>query len=401
MIGICIYFVVIPTIFRYNKITKALLNTNLEDKYMSIGSTIKRLRRERDITQEQLAEYLGITSRAISQWECDRTAPDISQLPALCHIFDVSSDVLLGIDIGSKIKQIDMLHDEAYMIACNGDHKQAIALIEKALMLHPSSYKLMDFYANEIFLYNEIFPEDVREINQNRALLYIDKILSDCTDASIRNNSLSMACLWYSKLGRIEEAERLAKTLDGAMWTCGELLGRIYSGKRQFDVIRDEMLRQFTSAIGGLLHDLLATKDDSGSNMYSDDEILELNQMCIDMFALYFPKGDYLYHAQYVEDAYRQMADIYASRNDAEKTVKFLKSAAEFAIHFDNTNPDDAHISPAAKGIVAGDVWCHNGHNSSYNLLEELLNENNTQYDFIRGTDGYNDILTILRTIAR
>ena len=53
---------------------------------MSVGSTIKRMRREKDITQEQLAEYLGITSRAISQWECGRTAPDISQLPALCHM---------------------------------------------------------------------------------------------------------------------------------------------------------------------------------------------------------------------------------------------------------------------------------------------------------------------------
>ena len=73
---------------------------------MSIGSTIKRLRREKDITQEQLAEYLGITSRAISQWECDRTAPDISQLPALCHIFDVSSDVLLGIDIEKNNEEI-------------------------------------------------------------------------------------------------------------------------------------------------------------------------------------------------------------------------------------------------------------------------------------------------------
>ena len=73
---------------------------------MSIGSTIKRLRRERDLTQEQLAEYLGITSRAVSQWECDRTAPDISQLPSLCHIFDVSSDVLLGIDIAKSIEEI-------------------------------------------------------------------------------------------------------------------------------------------------------------------------------------------------------------------------------------------------------------------------------------------------------
>lgn len=36
----------------------------------TIGTTIRNLRRQRDMTQEQLAEYLGITSRAVSQWEC-------------------------------------------------------------------------------------------------------------------------------------------------------------------------------------------------------------------------------------------------------------------------------------------------------------------------------------------
>ena len=80
---------------------------------MSIGSIIKRLRREKDITQEQLAEYLGITSRAISQWECDRTAPDISQIPALCHIFHVSSDVLLGIDVEKNSEEIKKYLDTA------------------------------------------------------------------------------------------------------------------------------------------------------------------------------------------------------------------------------------------------------------------------------------------------
>ena len=68
-------------------------------KSMSIGKTIKKLRRERDITQEQLAAYLGITSRAVSQWECDRTAPDITQLPLLSAIFDTTTDAILGVDL--------------------------------------------------------------------------------------------------------------------------------------------------------------------------------------------------------------------------------------------------------------------------------------------------------------
>jgi transcriptional regulator with XRE-family HTH domain len=90
---------------------------------MSIGTTIKKLRRERDITQEQLAEYIGITSRAISQWECDRTAPDISQLPALANIFEVSADQLLGIDVDNKEKRIQSLFNEADDISCHGDKR--------------------------------------------------------------------------------------------------------------------------------------------------------------------------------------------------------------------------------------------------------------------------------------
>lgn len=368
---------------------------------MTIGSTIKALRRAKNLTQEDLAEYLGVSPKAVSQWECDRTAPDISMLAPLASIFDVTADRLLGIDIDGKKKQIDRLYDEAYMIASTGEHDKAIKLTEDALMLHPSSYKLMDFYANEVYLYNHTTPKEDREKNQDRALQYLDKILNECTDPTIRNNCLSMACLWYPQLGRIEEAERLAKTLDGAMWTCGELLGKIYTGRKQFEVIRDEMLRQFTSAMGGLLQDLLTTRDDDGTRIYSEDEILQLDQMCINMFKLYFPDGDYHFHAQYMESAYTQMADIYAFRKQTEKTIECLKAAAEFAAHFDATKPNDIHTSPAAKGILCGDIWWNSGHNSCYNLLDKLTAEDNTQYDFIRNTKAYTDLLAELRDMAK
>lgn len=75
---------------------------------MSIGATIKKLRRDRNITQEQLAEMLGISTNAVSQWECDKTAPDISHLPVLANIFEVSADVLLEIDIAKSKKQSEV-----------------------------------------------------------------------------------------------------------------------------------------------------------------------------------------------------------------------------------------------------------------------------------------------------
>ena len=75
---------------------------------MSIGTTIKKLRRDRNITQEQLAEFLGVSTNAVSQWECDKTAPDISHLPVLANIFEVSADVLLEIDITKSKKQYEI-----------------------------------------------------------------------------------------------------------------------------------------------------------------------------------------------------------------------------------------------------------------------------------------------------
>ena len=75
---------------------------------MSIGTTIKKLRRDRNITQEQLAELLGVSTNAVSQWECDKTAPDISHLPVLANIFEVSADILLEIDIAKSKKQFEI-----------------------------------------------------------------------------------------------------------------------------------------------------------------------------------------------------------------------------------------------------------------------------------------------------
>ena len=68
----------------------------MTEKNESLGARIARLRKDMGLTQEELAEKLGITAQAISKWENDLSAPDISALPILAGIFGITVDELLG-----------------------------------------------------------------------------------------------------------------------------------------------------------------------------------------------------------------------------------------------------------------------------------------------------------------
>lgn len=61
----------------------------------TLGARIARLRKGKELTQEGLAEKLGITAQAVSKWENDLSAPDISALPLLADALGVSVDGLL------------------------------------------------------------------------------------------------------------------------------------------------------------------------------------------------------------------------------------------------------------------------------------------------------------------
>ena len=61
----------------------------------SIGNRISKYRKEKGLTQEELATKLGVSSQAVSKWENDASCPDISLLPQLCRTLGISSDELL------------------------------------------------------------------------------------------------------------------------------------------------------------------------------------------------------------------------------------------------------------------------------------------------------------------
>lgn len=70
-------------------------------------------------------------------------------------------------------------------------------------------------------------------------------------------------------------------------------------------MIRDVNIGNFIRAIGDGKDNLLESKYDDGSTVYSDDERLAIEKMSIELFKMYFPDGDYYFQAQYMEISWR------------------------------------------------------------------------------------------------
>lgn len=80
----------------------------------TMGQIIKRLRKERMLTQEALAERLGVTFQAVSKWETDAGMPDVSQIVPLANAFGVKTDVLFGMEGQDGAEAVQEMIRSAY-----------------------------------------------------------------------------------------------------------------------------------------------------------------------------------------------------------------------------------------------------------------------------------------------
>ena len=78
----------------------------------TIGRRIMENRKQLGLTQDQLAERLGVTAQAVSKWENDQSCPDITMLPKLAEIFGTSTDDLLGCSGPQKVHEAEVVSED-------------------------------------------------------------------------------------------------------------------------------------------------------------------------------------------------------------------------------------------------------------------------------------------------
>ena len=245
---------------------------------MSIGTIIKKLRRDRNITQEQLAEYLGVSTNAVSQWECDKTAPDISHLPVLANIFEVSADVLLEIDIAKSKKQseIKAFTTKYAELHSQGKSEERLKLCRTMQKKYPND-ETVRFYLMRV-LQNEYIDESFDEI------VMLGEQLLESANTEYRTGAIRCLCFTYLHKENRSKALQYADMMPPAE----DLHVHVLEGntlvehcQNYFWKVCDQMYLY--------LHSLLNCKEAG----YTHEEKHSMWNTMYDMFNMIFPHRDF------------------------------------------------------------------------------------------------------------
>ena len=170
------------------------------------GENLKKLRKSKDLTQEALADFLGMSFQAISKWERGETYPDITMLPTIASFFGVTVDSLLGTnEIENENKANE--YNEEYLRLCNErKYDEARELMKKASHEFPGNYEILSRYFAALTNNHDYKDgEYLISIKPEMQRIY-DIICNYCTDDSIRIWSKRNMCFYLRDLSLVENS---------------------------------------------------------------------------------------------------------------------------------------------------------------------------------------------------
>ena len=124
---------------------------------INLKEKLRALRHQKNVTQEALANHLGITPQSVGKWERGEGFPDITLLPRIAFYFDVTVDELLCVDKVKREEAIGEYQKRSLVCQQNGDNKGNAC----NLSLEALKDKRFDFVRNE-----EAFPKIIADLKE-------------------------------------------------------------------------------------------------------------------------------------------------------------------------------------------------------------------------------------------
>ena len=216
---------------------------------MTIGERIKELRNKNGLTQEKLADQLGVSYQAVSKWECNISIPDVSLIEPLTKLFRITADELLGIKTNDEDK-LKEKYDTAYQnFRCSRNHSSSYWWAKEATLAFPDNYNYLEWlaYAEYRLAFAELNENDpsveyFNELTEN-SLRHYESIVDNCSDTDIYTKAVLGKIMVLRFLDRIDEAEWSAEFEypDVKIKTAEQVLSLCDEGKTLLNYLANEV----------------------------------------------------------------------------------------------------------------------------------------------------------------
>ena len=206
---------------------------------MNIAASIARLRRERGMTQEALAEVIGVSPQTISKWENNTTYPDVALLPVLADVFGVTIDVLYGREMQQSLlpeNAIDNVIEHArrtfvgvcYNPELDGKFEDQLAQYKKVMQADPRHRSVIENDRDVLYFREKLGvlalrkPEDgwssLFSHTENADLLRLlaDEDFRRAMQVIISRRMLNFTLPSLAKMAEVEDAEHLGVMLEAS-----------------------------------------------------------------------------------------------------------------------------------------------------------------------------------------
>lgn len=197
-----------------------------------LTENLKKYRIAKNLTQEDVAENLGITSQSVSRWERGECFPDIAFLPSIANLYETSVDMLLGMDEIRADKTYREIHRRATELQRKGEYNVASEAYRSALRLYPARADMMLGLAGALAL----------EKKDEEAITWAEKGLA-CSKNEKQNATMrATLCFLYLRSGQTDKAKWFASHLPH-MRECREEILPQMTAERSADLIERDICR--------------------------------------------------------------------------------------------------------------------------------------------------------------
>ena len=315
---------------------------------LNIGKRIKELRRAKDITQEEFAEYLGVSYQSVSRWENGVCYPDMELLPIMADFFSVTVDSLMGVDDAIEKEKVNRYLEEFQNAIIKGDVSDCIEIARKGVAEYPNNYALLNKLMFALFVAGDDdgnIPDwkENREKYDDEIIRIGERIVKYCSDLDLRLEATARLAFQHCEMGRKEKGREIYETMP-TMEQCREQnIWWALEEDEKLPFLREKIRNEYN-----ILSSSVWLLGESGC--LSDEESLAVMKKLNDLQGVILDNQNSL-------DSWGEaripfvIAEIYMRLNDTASAFNYLNKAAQAAKRFDE-RPDEQQLNSLLLGEI-------------------------------------------------